>query len=109
VDAGAILVRVDDRSSTLALQEAEAALALAKARLQLARSEVERHAPLLAQVPQLGGIFPEFLSVDFLECPERGGGGDRRARVVENSPLAPVGPREKLGRVPPQEPPTHRW
>ena len=63
----------------------------------------------LAQVPQLGGIFPEFFAVDFLECPERGGGGDRRARVVENSPLAPVGPREKLGRVPPQEPPTHRW
>ena len=47
VDAGAILVRVDDRSSTLALQEAQAALALANARLQLARSEVERHAPLV--------------------------------------------------------------
>lgn len=47
VEAGAVLVRVDDRSSTLALQEAEAALALAKARLQLARDEVERHAPLL--------------------------------------------------------------
>lgn len=47
VEAGAILVRVDDRSSTLALQEAQAALALANARLQLARSEVERHAPLV--------------------------------------------------------------
>ena len=47
VEAGAILVRVDDRSSTLSLKEAEAALALANARLQLARSEVERHAPLV--------------------------------------------------------------
>ena len=47
VEAGAILVRVDDRSPTLALQEAQAALALANARLQLARSEVERHAPLV--------------------------------------------------------------
>lgn len=47
VEAGAVLVRVDDRSATLALKEAEAALALANARLQLARSEVERHAPLL--------------------------------------------------------------
>ena len=28
--------------------------------------------PSLAQVPQLGGIFPEFFAVDFLECPERG-------------------------------------
>jgi len=47
VAAGAILVRVDDRSPSLSLQEAEAALALANARLQLARSEVERHAPLV--------------------------------------------------------------
>ncbi len=47
VAAGALLVRVDDRSSTLGLKEAEAALALANARLQLARSEVERHAPLV--------------------------------------------------------------
>jgi RND family efflux transporter MFP subunit len=47
VEAGAVLVRVDDRSATLALKEAEAALALANARLLLARSEVERHAPLL--------------------------------------------------------------
>ena len=47
VDAGAVLVRVDDRSATLALKEAEAALGLATARLALARSEVERHAPLV--------------------------------------------------------------
>ena len=47
VEAGAVLVRVDDRSSTLSLKESEAALALANARLQLARSEVERHAPLV--------------------------------------------------------------
>lgn len=47
VEAGAVLVRVDDRSAVLSLKEAEAALALAGARLALARSEVERHAPLV--------------------------------------------------------------
>lgn len=47
VEAGAVLVRVDDRSASLSLQESEAALALANARLQLARGEVARHAPLV--------------------------------------------------------------
>ncbi len=57
VDAGSVLVRVDDRSAALNLKEAEAAMALAIARLALARSEVERHAPLVGSKAIAAGDF----------------------------------------------------
>ena len=47
VSKGDVLVQIDNRGPTLSLQEAEAALALARARVALARSDVERNAPLV--------------------------------------------------------------
>ena len=46
VDAGDVLIKLDDRAAKLALAEAEANVALAKSRLALAESEVARNAPL---------------------------------------------------------------
>lgn len=46
VKAGDVLVRLDERQARLALAEAEASLELARSRLQLAKNEQERNAPL---------------------------------------------------------------
>lgn len=47
VPLNGVLARIDDRNARLALQEAEATLALAVARRALAQSEVDRNTPLL--------------------------------------------------------------
>lgn len=47
VKAGDILARVDERGAEISLREAEASVALALARLTLARNEAERNAPLV--------------------------------------------------------------
>ena len=47
VAKGDVLLRIDDRSPTLTLREAEAGIALAEARVALAQGDVERNAPLV--------------------------------------------------------------
>lgn len=49
VEAGEVLVRLDDRQAVLAMGEAEASVAMAQSRLNLARNEQERNAPLAAK------------------------------------------------------------
>jgi RND family efflux transporter MFP subunit len=49
VEAGAVLVRLDDRNYVAALREAEAALALARANLELRRKELVRQKELVSQ------------------------------------------------------------
>lgn len=47
VQAGSVLVKVDGRTAELSLIEAEASVALAQAKLALAKNESERNAPLV--------------------------------------------------------------
>lgn len=49
VKAGDVLLKLDERQARLALAEAEASLELARSRLQLAKNEQERNAPLAAK------------------------------------------------------------
>ncbi len=84
VSKGDVLVQIDNRGPTLSLQEAEASLALAQARLALARSDVERNAPLVQTRAVAEADFRRFEADLAIREAELAGARSRRDQALKN-------------------------
>ena len=84
VAKGDVLVQIDNRGPTLSLQEAEAALALAQARLALARSDVERNAPLVQTRAVAEADFRRFEAEHAIREADLAGARSRRDQARKN-------------------------